>query len=446
MISDSADEYFADGMTEEIISTLSKIHGLKVISRTSVMQYKGASKSARAIGQDLKVGSALEGSVRKAGKRLRLAVQLIDTQTDENLWSESYDKELEDVFGIQRDIANRVAESLKIRLLADDRERIEKIPTENMDAYVYYWKGRFYLTEGSASALNKAIDHFSQAIKKDSKYAPAYAGLSSTYSTLWFIGQLSQEDDFSKVRQFATRALELDNSLAEPHLAMAAVRRYDWDWSGAEMEVKKAIELNPNLAQAHSQYSRHLLFVGRVDEAVLEVERALELDPLSAETSLYAGTIYLYANNYDTCIEHLRNAIEIDPNIVLAQQNLGFAHVCKGMLDQGIAEIEKAVTLSEGKTAGAKADLAYAYAKAGKVELARRILEELVQSSGQGSGAMTPIAGVYSILGEKDEALNWLQKAYDHHSIAPNIKIEFWFENIRSDPRFRALLKKMGLP
>ncbi len=442
---DPKEEYFADGMTEELISTLSTISNLRVIARTSVMKYKGTSKGISEIGQELKTGTLLEGSIRKVENRVRATVQLIDASTEEHLWAQSYDREIKDVFAIQSDIAHNVAQALKLRLPANEKERIEKIPTTNMEAYVLYLKGRSHQIRSSATELNTAIKYYQEAVEREPRYALAYAGLSGCYWSLRFIGQLSRAEAFPKQKEFAKRALELDDNLAEAHLTMAVVLRDEWDWAGTERETRKAIELNPNLASAHSSYSLLLLLLGRIEESVSEVERALQLDPISPATSNMAGTSYLYARNYDKAIQHLKNALELDSSIATAQENLGFAYVCKGMVEEGIVEIQKANAISEGKDAVILADLAWAYSKAGKVDEARKILDGLVTTAKQGSGATTAIAGIYSILGERDSAFDWLQRAYDDHSISVSINVEWWFDNIRMDPRFSALLEKMGL-
>lgn len=442
---DPKEEYFADGMTEELISTLSMVSNLRVIARTSVMKYKGTNKGIGEIGQELRTGTLLEGSVRKVENRLRATVQLIDAVTEEHLWAQSYDREIKDVFAIQSDIAHNIAQALKVHLLTDEKERIAKIPTTNMEAYVLYLKGRSNEWRRSPNALNTAIKYYQEAIEREPKYALAYAGLSRCYNDLRFIGQLSSSEAIPKQKEFARRALELDDSVAEGNLAMASALRNEWDWVGAEKEIKRAIELNPNLALARNQYSLLLLFTGRTEKMVSEVEAALQLDPISAETSSYAGTIYLYAPDYDKAIQHLRNALELDPNLVLAQSNLGVAYVFKGGVEEGIVEIQKAVASSEGKDAPVFADLAWAYSKAGNEDEARRILAKLIETGKQGSGVTTAIAAIYSILGERDKAFEWLEKAYKEHSVTPNINAEYWFDNIRMDPRFTALLKRIGL-
>ncbi len=442
---DPKEEYFADGMTEELISTLSMVSNLRVIARTSVMKYKGTNKGIGEIAQELKTGTLLEGSLRKVENRLRATVQLIDAVTEEHIWAQSYDREIKDVFAIQSDIAHNIAQALKVRLLEDEKERIKKVPTRDMEAYVLYLGGRSHEIRGGPVALDLAIKNYLEAVEKEPRYALAYAGLSRCYSSLRFRGQLSSAEALPKQKEFAKRAMELDDSVAEGHLAMASVLRNEWDWTGAEKEIKKTIELNPNLAQARNQYALLLLFMGRLEEMVSEVERALQLDPISPETSSYAGTMYLYSRDYDMAIQHLRNALEIDPGIGVAKSNLGVAYVCKGRIDEGIIEIKKADAISEGKDGAILADLAWAYSKAGNVDEARKTLAKLIKTGKQRSGVTTAIAAIYSILGERDKAFEWLERAYDEHSILPNINAEYWFDNIRSDQRFNTLLKKIGL-
>ena len=441
---DPNDEYFADGLTEELISEISTISELSVIARTSIMQYKNQSKRITEIGHELNVGTLLEGSVRKAGSRVRITAQLIDVTKDKHLWTERYERNLEDVFAIQSEIAEKVAGSLKLELVDRDKQQTGRRKTVNVEAHELYLKGRFYYHRSSREGYEKAIELFLKAIEKDQNFALAYAGLASSYAFLGFFEMAPFQLAYQKAREYAKKALELDSSVAEGHLAFAQVLEYDWDFRGGEIEIRNAIELNPSLAEAHLQLGTVLLFAKREkNEALREIERALELDPLSSGTCATAGTDLLYSGHFDEAIKQLRNALEIDPNGSLARGNLGLAYVQKGMFQEGVGELETAV-----KAAGhnGRHDLAYAYTKAGKPEEARKILSEMLDEQKKNEGSLSMIAGIYSCLGEKEKALGMLEKAVEEHSpYAMAIGVDFIFDNIRDEPRFQALLSKIGI-
>jgi len=445
---DPQDEYFADGMTEELISTLSRIDGLRVIARTSVMRYKeSGSKDVAEIGRELKVGTVLEGSVRKSANKLRITAQLIDVQTQEHLWSRDYDRVLQDVFAIQSDIAQQVAEALKVRLLTGEKGQIEKKATEDLEAYTLYLKGRYFWNKRTEADLNKAILYFEQAIKIDSSYALAYSGLADSYSLLANRGYLSPKEACPRAKAAATKAVEIDDMLAEAHASLAHVKMaYDWDWLVAEREFKRAIELNPSYATAHQFYARYLWEMERHDEAIAEIKRAEELDPLSLPISAGVGLALLKARRYDQAIEQLRKTQEMDPNFANAHLVLGWTYLRKGMGEQAIAELQKMITLS-GDSLLAAAALVQAYAKLGKRREAQKRLDQVIElSKNRPAKSSYFIAASYAELGEKDQALAWLQKAYDERNdFLLGIRSDPSFNSLRSDPRFAALLKKVGL-
>jgi len=447
---DPSDEYFADGMTEELTFCISKIKGLSVISRTSVMQYKNLEKkSVIDIGRELNAGTLLEGSVRKAGNNVRIAVQLIDAVADEHLWGEKFDRELADVFSIQSEIAEKVAASLKIRLLSTEKHMMRNPPTLSVDAHTLYLKGCYQLNRHSKESYLKAIQFFEEATTKDRGFALAYSRLASTYAFLGLQGLSVEEHAFSKSEKYAKMALEIDESLPDAHMSLGFVLLYKWDFSGADLEFRRAIEINPNLASAHVYYANLLYFSRRFDESVAEIRKALELDPLSAETSNWAGTAYLYAGHYDESIEQFRNALEIDPNIMMAQNNLGLAYVQKGMLDTGLAEILKAVKLAgESGFPQVASDLGYAYARMGRPEETRKVLQKLLalrDKSPESTQFAIPIGSLYASLGEKEKAIDWLEEAYNKRSaylIA--INPDLVFDGLRNERRFVSLLNRIG--
>jgi adenylate cyclase len=447
MSPDPQDEYFADGITEEIISTASKISGLSVIARTSVMRYKTGTKGIDEIGRELNVGAILEGSLRKAGNRLRITAQLIDSNGSQHLWSEKYDREFKDVFDIQSDIAQKVAESLKVYLLPSEEASIQSTATENVDAYALYLKGKVvYSRANTEDDFRNAIDYCAKSLEIDPEFVPSYVTISACYSALWFRGYQPSDELISRAMENARRAVELDDMSAEAHVALSRVLRNEWDWEGMEKESRRAVELNPNLADAHLTYAQTLFFNGRNTESLQELKRAVDLDPLSANANYWMGTGYLYTDKYDEAIVQFKNALTIDPNDADAHGNLGLSYVKKGIIEEGLKELELADSLSGKKDAIVRADLAYGYAKAGKMDQVRLILDGAKVAEKEGGGSLTALAGLYAIVDERDKAFELLERAHaERLRVLPSIAIEVWFENIRSDPRFGHLLGKMGL-
>ena len=444
---DPQDEYFADGMTEELISTISNMHDLSVISRTSAMRYKGGQKTVAEIGRELNVGTVLEGSVRKASNRVRISTQLIDVQSDRPLWSQTYEKEILDVFAIQSDVAHRVARALKVQMLTKEKRRIEKKMTANEEAYTLYLKGRLYWSQRSKEGLNRAIDYFNLVIKKDPNYALAYSGLADCRAILAVYGYLSPRDAFAASKELAIKALELDDSLSEVHTSLGyAVAGNDWDWTRAEREYKEAIGLNPNYATARHWYAIFLATRGRTDEAIASITRARELDPYSAIINVNLGSILRLAGRYDQAFEQYRKAVTIDPDFAVGHTFLGLAYLWSDMADEAIAEIQRGVTLSGG-SALAQANLAYAYGLSGMKDRANEVLKGLTESANIDYVSPFVLAIIYAGIGEEDDVLVWLEKACEeHHSIPTNLFFVIpLMVNLQSNPRRVALLKKMGL-
>ena len=290
---DPNDAYFADGLTEELMVRLSSISGLKVIARTSTMRFRGTAKGVGEIGKELRAGTVLEGSVRKAANKLRVTAQLIDAGSEEHLWAQNYDRQLEDVFAIQTEVAQNVADALKTQMLGEEREHIEKKPTQDIGAYTLYLKGRYYWNERNKESLERAIKYFEEAIKRDPRFALAYSGLADSYRVLVDHGYLPPSEGSPKAKEAARKALELDETLAEAHTSLASILSLQWDWRGAEEEFAKALRSNPNYATAHHWYSIHLITLGRLDEAIKEVKIAEELDPLSPMIHTCVGALYL---------------------------------------------------------------------------------------------------------------------------------------------------------
>ncbi len=443
---DPTDEYFADGMTEELISALSKIAGLTVIARTSAMRFKGSPKGVAEIARELNVQTVVEGSVRKAGRHLRITVQLVDPTTESPLWSQDYDRELEDVFAIQREIARRVARSLKLRILEREAALLDRAATQVVDAYTMYLKGRFAWNQRTAESLRTAITEFDRALEKDRRFALAETGRADAYAALALLELSPPTEAFPRAREAAERALALDPNLAEAHASLGLVRfQYDRDWSGAESELRTAIELNPNYAPGHQYFADYLKAMGRFDEALEEMRRAGELDPLSLAIATGIGHVLYLSREFDRAIEQYRKATTLDPTFVQAHLWFGRPYLQKGMFTEAIVELKQAVQLSGGSTISL-AVLGHAYASAGREAEARAILGQLLDRSKERYLPSYWIALLYTGLGDQTEAMRWLDRAYEERSSwLVWIKVEPRFDRLRENPAFLSLLRRMGL-
>jgi adenylate cyclase len=439
------EEYFADGMTKELISTISKIRDLRVISRTSAMKYKGSKKGVAEIAQELCVGAVLEGSVRKSSNRLRIMVQLIDVKTDENLWSQSYDRELNDVFSIQSDVAQSVADALQVHFRTQEKERIERIPTGSMEAYTLYLKGTYYRAERTEDGYRKAIRYFEEAVLKDPKYALAYAGIADCYARMAEDEILSPSEGYPKAREYADKALRLDDT-AEAHGTLGAVYwEYDYDQPAAEKEFKLALKLNPNYGKVCHSYGAYLACMGRLDEAMTEIERAHDLNPLALEVNDCAAAVFRDADQYDKSVAYCEAMFQIDENYFPAYQKLAETYILMEYFDDAIGVLEKAVRISKG-AASVRARLGFAYAQAGRTDDARKILRELEKESKKKYVSPIPLALVHCGLGEKDMAIRYLEKAREQRSGALlGVKLGPLWASLRSEPAFAQLISSMGL-
>lgn len=446
MSPDPADGYFADGMTEELIATLSKIRELSVISRTSVMQYAMNPKPLTAIAQDLRTGTILEGSVRKSGDRIRIAIQMIDAGEDKHVWAENYDRGLEDVFGIQSDISRSVAQELRVHLLGDERERLETIPTKDTTAYILFLKGRNYVNERGREAFLRAKGCFEQAIEQDPNYASAYAGLSDCYHLLENWGFLEPKAAWSKASEYATKALELDDNLAEAHASMAmALGVQGWDWNRSEKEYRHALDLNPSYASAHHWYAVHLLQgQKRWQENLQQMQEAARLDPFSAVIGTNLGWALFLAGRRDEGMKRFRSVLETSPDFAYAHFSLGETLVSVGSVEEGTSEIRKALELSP--MAEPKAMMVYAYVAAGKRAEAKKAFEELAKISKERYVPDTWFAVAYGALGDKVQGIKSLDKAIRDHnsSVAENVNKPY-FDSLRKETGFHDLLKEIGL-
>lgn len=444
---DPADEYFADGMTEELISSVSRTKGLRVIARTSVMRYKGAGKSIAEIGRELNVGSVLDGSVRKAGHRIRISVQFIDTSNEEPQWSQVYDREIEDILDIQSDIAQKVAEALREHVLGSAPQSKEGRATSNPEAYINYLRGRQFWNKRTEASLKRAIGFFEDALKIDKRYAKAYTGLADSYATLALLEFMAPHEAYPKAKEAVAKALALDVQLAEAHTSLGLIRfQYDWDWMGAEQELREAISINPSYAPAHHFFADYLKAMGRFDEALAEIEKAQELDPLSLAINTGVGHVLYLSRQYDKAIEQYKRAVDLDPNFMMTHVWFGRPYLEKGMFAEAISELETAVKLSDESTL-ALAMLGHGLASAGRRQGAIQILDKLMDRSRSQYVPSYWIAVIYNGLRDREQVIAWMQKAFDERSswlVWTNVEPRFAW--LRDDPDIASLLNEMKFP
>jgi len=439
---DPDNAYFADGIQEEILARLSKIADLKVISRTSTQHYKSSPDNLPQIAKRLGVANILEGSVQKSADKVRVNVELIRAATDAHLWADTFDRKLTDVFAIESEVARTIADTLQAKLTDPERNAIAARPTENTEAYQLYLKGRFFWNKWSPEASQKAIEYFQQAIEKDPGYALAYAGLADTYiSKAWF-GEVAPRVAVPRAKAAAMKALDIDDGVAEAHASLGFANcMYDWDWPAAATHFERALALSPGYATAHSWHSLYLAALGRSDEALTEAKRAFDLDPASPSINHVMGGIFLYARRFDSAIEQFGKALEMDYHD--AHLGLGHAYAAKGMYREALVEFEKYSELDRG-TPRSIASLGYAHARLKERGEALRALDQLMVLSNQRYVSAGSFATVYLGLGDKEQALTWLEKAYEERSGAlPLLKVNPIWDPLRSDPRFEALVAKV---
>ena len=446
---DKEQDYFADGMTEELITTLAKISALKVISRTSVMQYKGTKKSLPDIARELNVDAIVEGSVLRAGGQVRVTAQLIQASTDQHLWAESYERDLRDILALQSDVARAITEEIKVKVTPQEQARLARAHPVNPEAHELYLRGLFFWNMRTEEGLRKSLEYFQQALKLDPGYAPAYAGMAFSFTILANRSFDPPLETWPKVKDAALKALELDEGLAEAHAALGAYNYgYAHDWATMEKEFLRAVQLNPGYASAHSWRGECIATFGRLDEAFEEIKRAQELDPLSRITNNSLGRILYLLRRDDDAILQFRKTIELDPSLALAHWALGTAYQQKGLLREALEEFRKAVELS-GSTPYYVGVLGGALAAGGKKGEALALLRTLEKQSKQRYVTPHALAEVYAGLGEKDRAILLYEKAFDERSIwlgQVYFKVDPRFDSWRSDPRFQDLLRRMKFP
>jgi len=443
MSNDPEQEYFSDGITEEIISALAKMKGMKVISRTSVFCFKGKDVDLQTIGNKLRVNNVLEGSVRKAGNRLRITAQLIDVANDSHIWSETFDRELKDVFAIQEDISQAIVNKFKIELKDKEKRKLVKSSTDNQQSYDLYLKGMFSWNKGEPQ---EAIAYFEESITLDPENAHAYAMLAIVYRHICLYSPFPAKASYEKAKTAALKALEIDKMLAEAHVVDGVVKMaYEYDWAGAEEALSQSIELNPGLGMAHLHFSMYHFAMGESDKAIAALERALELDPLSTFINSHMGMGILWKGEYERAIEYLQRANETTPYYPPTIANLGLAYAKKGDFEEAISTLLEGAKLFPENPFLTSA-LGCAYGLAGKKDEAQQIVDGFIEISKKGYFSPMFISRVYAGMGDVDKSIDWLEKAYeDRDPLLLNIKVVPSHDYMHANPRFIALLKKMGL-
>jgi TolB-like protein/Flp pilus assembly protein TadD len=446
MAPQAGSDYFSDGMTEELISALGRVDGLKVAARSSAFRFKGGNSDVREVGQKLGVARVVEGSVRRSADRLRISVQLVDAAGGHQIWSESYDRQLSDVLAVQEEIAQSVVAALKITLSGQSRPLTAQ-HSQDLEAYKAYLRGRYFWNKRDGPSLRSALRYFNNAVQHDPAYALAYAGLADTYLLLPLHTPMSSKDAFARAKAAAQRSLAIEERLAEGHTSLAYVLFWnDWDYPAAEREFRRAIELNPNYPTAHHWFSEFLITSGKVEEAIKEAARAEELDPLSPIISTDAAANFYFARRFGVAVPRLKRVLELDPNFQVARWYLGKSYGQLGRHADGIAELEATVRAAPDSD-WSKAYLGYAYAAAGRPKEARAILNSLAEEARQRYVRPDILALIHLGLGDSAGALTLLERAVAERAVYPFIIArDPQLDRLRSEPRFQALLRTMNIP
>ena len=442
---DPADEYFADGVTEELATSLSGLSGLVVIARTSVMKYKASPKGASEIGRELNCGTLIEGSVRKAGNRVRISVQLIDTDTEGQIWAKNYDKQLDDIFAIQGEIAEKVTEELRIQLLESERRRLEARPTENTYAHTSYLRARYYWNNRSEEGLKTAIRYFEEAIDKDPGYTLALVGLADAYSVSALFGYIRPKTAFPAARELAMRALRADEGSAEAHASLGEIlMHYSYDWKAAAGELERALQINPNYPIVHTWKSSYHAALGQMEEAMAESERAVELDPFAVVAMNESAKNLYYARRYEDATKQFARSIEVEPNSAYLHKGLAETYVQTSKFEDAVSEVESALALSRRGAYFLDAAAAV-YALAKKHVKARQVLAELEALAESSFVPFYGRAAAYATLGNKEKALRLLEMAYDERSWLIWLNVDPMFDSLKNEKGFYSLVRKMNL-
>jgi TolB-like protein/DNA-binding winged helix-turn-helix (wHTH) protein/Flp pilus assembly protein TadD len=443
---DTSQEYFADGMTDELIATLGQISALRVISRTSVMPYKRARKPLPEIARELNVDAVVEGTVMRSDGQVRITAQLIDARSDKHLWSETYQGELRDTLALQNRVARAIAGQIQVSVNLQEQATLKTAKTVDPDAYEAYLKGRYFWNKRTADGLKIARDYFERAIARDPNYAQAFSGLADTYALLgdWQYAVMAPLEAFPLAKAAAIKALELDNTLGEAHTSLGfCLDGFDWDFESAEKEFRRGVELNPSYATAHHWYAWHLTLLGRDREAIAEMRTAKNLDPLSLIINADLAELLLIAHLSDESVQQSRKTIEMDSTFALAHNQLGQAYLQQGKPDEAIAELQVA-TRSSGSSPVCTANLARAYVAAGRRNEAVQLLADLKKPSNPGYSNASEIATIYVALDDRDQAMTWLEQGYGER-FNPGVLVRPGFDPLRSYPRFQDLVHRVGL-
>ena len=446
---DAETEYLSDGLSESLIYRLSQLPNLRVTPTSVVFRYKGKQADGVKAGNELGVSAVLSGRIIQRVDNLTISAELVDVRNNKLLWGEQYDRKMSDLLATQREIAREIVDKLRLKVSGEEKG-ITKHYTESNDAYQLYLKGQFYWNKRTEEGLRKSLEYYQQAIERDPNFALAYSGLADAYDLLGVpdaSGAMSPNEAMPKAKAAALKALEIDDTLAEPHVSLAHQKYYyERDWTGAEREYKRAIELNPNYPTAHSWYAVYLMSAGRFEESQGQIKRALELDPLSLPLNMALGWVLLTARQNDQSVDQLRKTLEMDRNFVLTHHRLGLAYEQQGKYDEAITEFKEVLNLTAGKPLGMAA-LAHAYALSGKRVEAQKLLAELQEQSKVRFVSPATVAAIYVALGEKDEAFTWLEKAEKaRDGLLARLKVDSRFDPLRSDPRFTDLVRRVGVP
>jgi DNA-binding SARP family transcriptional activator len=438
-------EYLSDGITESIINGLSQLRQLRVMARSTVFRYKGKEADPQTVGRELGVRAVMTGRVLHLGESLIIRTELVDVADGSQLWGEQYNRRLSDIFALQEEISNEITGKLRLKVTGEDQKRLAKRHTESTEAYHAYLRGRYYWNKRTAEWLSKGVDCFKQAIDIDPGYAPAYAGLSDSYTLQVIREALPPGEGFAKAKAAAATALKIDDALAEAHASLAHAMLHNWEWQDSEKEFRRAVELNPGYASARHWYSEYLYAMGHLDEAIAEVKRAIEFDPLSLIINAHLGDVLYYARQYDQAIEQNRKVIEMDSSFAIARMGLGRTYGQTGMYEEAIAELKQAAKFLGDSLEGSWWTGLF-YAAWGKTDEARAALGELKGASNARPVSPYGVALIHTALGENDQAFEWLEKAYEaHDGELFNLKVEPALDPLRQDPRFASLLQRVGL-
>jgi TolB-like protein/DNA-binding winged helix-turn-helix (wHTH) protein/Flp pilus assembly protein TadD len=444
---DTSQEYFADGMTDELIATLGQISALRVISRTSVMSYKRVRKSVAEVARELDVDAIVEGTVRRAGNQVRITAQLIDARADRHIWSDTYQGDVRDALTLQNDVARAIASQIRVNLNAQERARLTNPRPIVPASYEAYLKGRYFWNKRTADGLKTAKDYFEQAIAQDPASAQAYSGLADTLALLgdWQYAVMPATEALPKAKAAAMKALAIDSALSEAHISLGfCLDGFDWDFAAADREFRRGLELNPGYATGHHWYAWHLSLIGQTREAIAEMKKAQSLDPLSLIINADLAELLLMAHATAESVQQSRKAIELDPHFALAHNQLGQAYLQQGRIDDAIAELRQAAGSADSSPTSI-ANLARAYVAAGRRPEAQHLLADLKTRATATSSSAVDIATIYAALADRDQAMAWLEQGYQQR-FNPGVLLRPALDPLRPDPRFRDLVRRVGLP